>query len=167
MSQFGTISGHLGRRSFLQGRDFLQHQGTRTVFVLPLQQSQVGWPNGKALDYESRDCRFDPCVDQHSSSFKRSFSFALLHAADSDCTSSQRHCRVKSAGICTEVAYLLDSISAVVRRGCAGTATACSTRRGGSCSYHCIIWTIDLYRMTLNESLRHQICSTLYLLTIP
>jgi hypothetical protein len=20
------------------------------------------WPNGKALDYESRDCRFDPCV---------------------------------------------------------------------------------------------------------
>jgi hypothetical protein len=19
------------------------------------------WPNGKALDYESRDCRFDPC----------------------------------------------------------------------------------------------------------
>lgn len=24
----------------------------------------VGWPNGKALDYESRDCRFDPCVDQ-------------------------------------------------------------------------------------------------------
>ena len=27
-------------------------------------QYQVGWPNGKALDYESRDCRFDPCVDQ-------------------------------------------------------------------------------------------------------
>jgi hypothetical protein len=26
--------------------------------------TQVGWPNGKALDYESRDCRFDPCVDQ-------------------------------------------------------------------------------------------------------
>ena len=25
----------------------------------------VGWPNGKALDYESRDCRFDPCVDQN------------------------------------------------------------------------------------------------------
>ena len=23
---------------------------------------QAGWPNGKALDYESRDCRFDPCV---------------------------------------------------------------------------------------------------------
>ncbi|KAF8848710.1 hypothetical protein BDZ45DRAFT_775040, partial [Acephala macrosclerotiorum] len=22
------------------------------------------WPNGKALDYESRDCRFDPCVGQ-------------------------------------------------------------------------------------------------------
>ncbi|KAJ5438975.1 uncharacterized protein N7458_009973 [Penicillium daleae] len=20
------------------------------------------WPNGKALDYESKDCRFDPCV---------------------------------------------------------------------------------------------------------
>jgi hypothetical protein len=26
--------------------------------------NMVGWPNGKALDYESRDCRFDPCVDQ-------------------------------------------------------------------------------------------------------
>jgi hypothetical protein len=26
--------------------------------------NSVGWPNGKALDYESRDCRFDPCVDQ-------------------------------------------------------------------------------------------------------
>jgi hypothetical protein len=25
--------------------------------------NKVGWPNGKALDYESRDCRFDPCVD--------------------------------------------------------------------------------------------------------
>ncbi len=24
----------------------------------------AGWPNGKALDYESRDCRFDPCVGQ-------------------------------------------------------------------------------------------------------
>ena len=23
----------------------------------------VTWPNGKALDYESRDCRFDPCRD--------------------------------------------------------------------------------------------------------
>ena len=25
---------------------------------------KAGWPNGKALDYESRDCRFDPCVGQ-------------------------------------------------------------------------------------------------------
>ncbi|KAJ5477630.1 hypothetical protein N7530_003139 [Penicillium desertorum] len=24
--------------------------------------ASAGWPNGKALDYESRDCRFDPCV---------------------------------------------------------------------------------------------------------
>ena len=24
--------------------------------------SQGGWPNGKALDFGSRDCRFDPCV---------------------------------------------------------------------------------------------------------
>ena len=24
--------------------------------------NKAGWPNGKALDYESRDCRFDPCV---------------------------------------------------------------------------------------------------------
>ena len=28
-----------------------------------------GWPNGKALDYESRDCRFDPCVAQKSDFF--------------------------------------------------------------------------------------------------
>jgi hypothetical protein len=28
--------------------------------------NMVGWPNGKALDYESRDCRFDPCVDQNN-----------------------------------------------------------------------------------------------------
>ncbi|PLB43193.1 hypothetical protein P170DRAFT_441653 [Aspergillus steynii IBT 23096] len=27
--------------------------------------SKAGWPNGKALDYESRDCRFDPCVGQY------------------------------------------------------------------------------------------------------
>ena len=25
---------------------------------------EADWPNGKALDYESRDCRFDPCVGQ-------------------------------------------------------------------------------------------------------
>ncbi|KAJ5109953.1 hypothetical protein N7532_002598 [Penicillium argentinense] len=29
-----------------------------------LTSSKAGWPNGKALDYESRDCRFDPCVGQ-------------------------------------------------------------------------------------------------------
>ena len=38
--------------------------------------SQAGWPNGKALDYESRDCRFDPCVGQ-SFCFP-GFLFALL-----------------------------------------------------------------------------------------
>ena len=27
------------------------------------QHQSVTWPNGKALDYESRDCRFDPCRD--------------------------------------------------------------------------------------------------------
>ena len=32
---------------------------------LALINNMVGWPNGKALDYESRDCRFDPCVDQN------------------------------------------------------------------------------------------------------
>ena len=32
----------------------------RLVLTLRL----AGWPNGKALDYESRDCRFDPCVGQ-------------------------------------------------------------------------------------------------------
>jgi hypothetical protein len=34
------------------------------VHIVPHQQRlhQLGaWPNGKALDYESRDCRFDPC----------------------------------------------------------------------------------------------------------
>jgi hypothetical protein len=28
----------------------------------PPYMNKAGWPNGKALDYESRDCRFDPCV---------------------------------------------------------------------------------------------------------
>ncbi|KAJ5930970.1 hypothetical protein N7466_006463 [Penicillium verhagenii] len=35
--------------------------------------STAGWPNGKALDYESRDCRFDPCVGQFFLSFLLSF----------------------------------------------------------------------------------------------
>jgi hypothetical protein len=26
-------------------------------------QQMVYWPNGKASDYESGDCRFDPCID--------------------------------------------------------------------------------------------------------
>jgi hypothetical protein len=48
---------------------------------------QGAWPNGKALDYESRDCRFDPCrahlfVCGQSSCFDRdvkgSFSLVLL-----------------------------------------------------------------------------------------
>ena len=39
---------------------------------------QVGWPNGKALDYESRDCRFDPCVDQHDELEKSCLHFAFL-----------------------------------------------------------------------------------------
>lgn len=33
------------------------------IAIIPaLPHRQAGWPNGKALDYESRDCRFDPCV---------------------------------------------------------------------------------------------------------
>ena len=28
-------------------------------------QKMVCWPNGKASDYESGDCRFDPCVDHY------------------------------------------------------------------------------------------------------
>jgi hypothetical protein len=42
--------------------------------------SKVGWPNGKALDYESRDCRFDPCVDHTGaipSSLESDITFAL------------------------------------------------------------------------------------------
>ena len=41
---------------------------------------QAGWPNGKALDYESRDCRFDPCVGhqfQFHWDFFCSFFFSL------------------------------------------------------------------------------------------
>lgn len=34
------------------------------IWMLVFINNMVGWPNGKALDYESRDCRFDPCVDQ-------------------------------------------------------------------------------------------------------
>ena len=69
LGKVGTTSGHLGGRSFLLEEIFFNAHGTRTFFAMLLQQSQVGWPNGKALDYESRDCRFDPCVDQHPSSF--------------------------------------------------------------------------------------------------
>ena len=32
------------------------------IETLPSITEQACWPNGKALDYESRDCRFDPCV---------------------------------------------------------------------------------------------------------
>jgi hypothetical protein len=42
---------------------------------------QVGWPNGKALDYESRDCRFDPCVDQFFC-FSDVFSCGRPHSLD-------------------------------------------------------------------------------------
>ena len=38
---------------------------TRLYSQLGLEHiNKAGWPNGKALDYESRDCRFDPCVGQ-------------------------------------------------------------------------------------------------------
>jgi hypothetical protein len=33
-------------------------------FFYHFNNNKAGWPNGKALDYESRDCRFDPCVGQ-------------------------------------------------------------------------------------------------------
>jgi hypothetical protein len=32
--------------------------------------NKAGWPNGKALDYESRDCRFDPCVGHSITTIK-------------------------------------------------------------------------------------------------
>ena len=37
-------------------------RGAQFVQIL---YNKAGWPNGKALDYESRDCRFDPCVGQN------------------------------------------------------------------------------------------------------
>ncbi|QRD89491.1 hypothetical protein F9C07_1491698 [Aspergillus flavus] len=40
-------------------------------------QQLAGWPNGKALDYESRDCRFDPCVGHPFFVW----SFSCLHIA--------------------------------------------------------------------------------------
>jgi hypothetical protein len=43
----------------LAGRDII------LVHQILCHEQLVGWPNGKALDYESRDCRFDPCVDQN------------------------------------------------------------------------------------------------------
>lgn len=33
--------------------------------VLATSNHRAGWPNGKALDFGSRDCRFDPCVGHH------------------------------------------------------------------------------------------------------
>ena len=44
------------------GRDTLRHNN----YLLPLIKDifiKVAWPNGKALDYESRDSRFDPWRD--------------------------------------------------------------------------------------------------------
>jgi hypothetical protein len=61
-------------------KSFLQDQGTRAFFSFIIQQQQVGWPNGKALDYESRDCRFDPCVDQHTTSSWKEFTFCSSSA---------------------------------------------------------------------------------------
>ncbi|CRL21722.1 unnamed protein product [Penicillium camemberti] len=40
---------------------YLRLRLKRTLFPTD-HNSTAGWPNGKALDYESRDCRFDPCV---------------------------------------------------------------------------------------------------------
>ena len=34
-----------------------------------LTNQKVQWPNGKALGYEPRDCRFDPCLDHFLSCF--------------------------------------------------------------------------------------------------
>jgi hypothetical protein len=53
---------------------------TNDIFIEASQINvkQVGWPNGKALDYESRDCRFDPCVD-HSFAFFLLIAKFLLH----------------------------------------------------------------------------------------
>lgn len=46
--------------------------------------SKAGWPNGKALDYESRDCRFDPCVGQQDQLLTRGTSpFVLLYFQNS------------------------------------------------------------------------------------
>ena len=36
------------------------------------------WPNGKALDYESRDCRFDPCVGQIQARRSQIFRFWIF-----------------------------------------------------------------------------------------
>jgi hypothetical protein len=43
----------------------------------------VTWPNGKALDYESRDSRFDPWCDQHKSFLLLEFFFFYLGQASS------------------------------------------------------------------------------------
>jgi hypothetical protein len=34
----------------------IMSEQTKNCFI-----NKGAWPNGKALDYESRDCRFDPC----------------------------------------------------------------------------------------------------------
>ncbi|CRL29115.1 unnamed protein product [Penicillium camemberti] len=41
---------------------YLRLRLKRTLFPTD-HNSTAGWPNGKALDYESRDCRFDPCKE--------------------------------------------------------------------------------------------------------
>ncbi|KAI5802303.1 hypothetical protein FPQ18DRAFT_7442 [Pyronema domesticum] len=42
------------------------------------EHEMAAWPNGKALDYESRDCRFDPCCGHYISSFFASLASSLV-----------------------------------------------------------------------------------------
>ena len=69
----------------------------------------VGWPNGKALDYESRDCRFDPCVDQNHILFE-----GLSLLSDSGRQASEQF-STQPFGL---IVLLAATIVLIFRRGC-------------------------------------------------
>lgn len=61
---------------------FVQKENVEYIMIVTqLNSSMATWPNGKALDYESRDSRFDPWRGQISFGF--SFCLKGIHAIHS------------------------------------------------------------------------------------
>lgn len=55
--------------SYTIGKTILITSKYIDIKISPETSKSAMWPNGKALDYESRDSRFDPWHGQHHSSY--------------------------------------------------------------------------------------------------